>query len=107
MRTMWHSLDTFLREHYAACSRARQLSARFRLPALTLIMRSAAYQTGNIPAVVMLARDLKAENLRTIELARTHPDVFHRNVIRSRQAENEVYDAVIRLARGPALEEAA
>ena len=36
-----------------------------------------------------------------ITLAQKYPDVFHANVIRSRQAENEVYDALLRLAAKP------
>jgi cobalamin biosynthesis Mg chelatase CobN len=105
--TMLPTLNVFLRDQFGRCSRAKQLRFQFRLPAVTLLLRSTAYQTGNLSTFRQLARDLKAENLHAITLAQTYPDVFHANVIRSRQAENEVYDAVLRLAAAPALEEAA
>ncbi len=33
-----------------------------------------------------------------MRIAREYPDVFHPNVVRSREAENRIYDAVLKRA---------
>ena len=80
-----------------ASDQSESLSARFARPAVTLLMSSRAYRTRDRAGLKGLAQDLKVENLVAIRLAQKYPDVFHPNVIRSRQTGNQVYDAVIKM----------
>jgi len=45
-------------------------------------------------ALRQLARDLKHANWEELKVAAKYPDVFHRNVVRSRQEEICVYATV-------------
>src|SRR3712207_906053 len=94
---MQHPIQTYIEETYARLTRSRAITARFALPALTLVRQSRAYQQRDWTRLRILAHDLHTENLGTIRLARKYPDVFHPNVIRSRQVENGIYTSLITL----------
>src|SRR2546430_2648548 len=68
----------------------------FMRPAISQLLTSSAYKKRDWHKLRSLAQDLIDLNAATIELARRYPDVFHRNVVVSRQCENRVHSQVVR-----------
>jgi len=95
-------LANYLTKVQARGARSRRLADRFALAAVQRLTRSRAYRTGDLAALKTLATASQVENAVTMIVATAHPDVFHPNVIRARQAENRVIDAVLRLLDQPA-----
>ncbi|CAN5721085.1 hypothetical protein BH23CHL2_BH23CHL2_19660 [soil metagenome] len=71
----------------------------FGMTAVALLMRSNAFQQHDAVELKRLARGLRQINLDTMRLARAYPDVFHPDIMRSREAENRIYDAVLKDAQ--------
>lgn len=88
--------DVFSRiEYMAEISKGAPQSKRWRAEGARFLKSSAAYASRDTGQLYLLALGLRAANDAQINVARDFPDVFHANVINSRVAENQAYNAVL------------
>jgi len=70
------------------------LSRQWRAGAADILKSSSAYSNRDVQGLSRLAAGLRDANIAQIKVVRDFPEVFHANVARSREIENEVYEAV-------------